>query len=374
VALRRSGKLARLHELSIEPVRERDIVVTDSLDDEDLLSSVDSAFLIEADPAGLHGALPNVYVPFEYTARVKRSTEFVIKQVLLEELLVILLATALFHSLSPTIWIGASFLFVAFFSAYEIGYAENDRIGYITELKPKLSANYHKLKVLSLEPDVWFWVAGLTTVGVLLLGPDVAVSTLERIGLSSTGLPFADQFGVALLWLGIVLLGRGVFFVYNRFPMAWRIFFYLPLHFLKYFGLVLILPSQPAGYALLCAQIVRTWALYAIRRCDGDIELIASQVVRLAFLVMFLIALELALPQSVFADWHTWIILVWCVVRAGPEAKRKLFSQTGLRSGLRSVPSRGGAHHVAPDSPEGKTVRTATSRSRPTPAADKRRK
>ena len=355
-ALRRSGKLARLQGLDIAPVRERDVVVTDSLDDEDLLSSVDGAFLIDPTRAGIRGTLQGVYVPFDYTARVKRSTQFVVKQVFLEELIIILLATAFYYPLSLSVWIGASLLFIAFFAAYEIGYAENDTIGHIAELRPKLSDNYDKLKKISLEPAAWLWVVGLTTLGVLLLGSDIAAAALDRIGLGSSGYELADLLQVALLWFFIVALGRGVFFVYNRLPMSWRLFAYLPLHFVKYFGLVIILPSQPAGYALLYAQIVRTWSLYAIRRCDGNIEIIASQVVRLTFFVMLLIALELALPQGVFGDWHTWVILAWCVVRAAPEAKRKLFSPSGLRSGLRTVTPGGEDQHEAPGRRRGRTL------------------
>jgi hypothetical protein len=317
-------------------VQERDIVVTDSKEDEDLLSCVYSGFLIKPDLEGVGGALQGVYVPFDYTARIKRSTEFVVKQIFLEELVVILLATAFYQPFELSIWIGGTLLFMAFFAAYEIGYAENDRIGYATEIKPKLSQHFDKQQDFSLEPDAWIWVAGLTAVGVVLLGPDLAAAALARIGWGGSESELHSLLGVGLLWIFIVVLGRGVFIVYNRLALSWRVFAYLPLHFVKYFSLVIILPSQPAGYALLLAQIVRTWSLYAIRRCSGDMELIASQTVRLTFFVILLVVLQFALQRAVFLDWHTWVMLAWCIVRAVPEARRKLFSRAGLRSGLRT--------------------------------------
>lgn len=335
-ALRRRGKLHQLRELGIAPNRNRDVVVSDSLDDADLLSSVDNAFLIDPDLTGVQGAFEDVYVPFYYTARVKRSTGFVVKQIFLEELIVILLATAFFQPFSLGVWLGAAAFFIAFFAVYEIGYAENDRIGHISELKPKLSQDYDRFRHVSLEPEAWYWSVALTVTGALLLGPEIASDTLRRLGLVTTGSETLNTVLLMAVWMAIICIGRVVFFVYNRLPMTWRVFAYLPLHFVKYFGLVLILPSEPAGYALLYAQIVRTWSLYAIRRCDGDIEIMASQLVRLAFFLMLLFALALAAPAAhPFEDWHTWIILAWCVVRAIPEARRKLFSREGLRSGLR---------------------------------------
>lgn len=335
-SMRKTGKLARLLELDMCPVRKVDIVITDSLDDEDLLASVDNAFLIDPEIAKTRTTLESAYVPLQYTARVKRSTQFVVKQIFLEELPVVLLATALYQPFAPTIWMGAALLFVAFLVAYEIGYAENDSIGYRNELKPKLSSNYEEHKDTSLEPAAWFWVIGLTISGVLALGPDIATVTLERLSLDIDGSKFGKLMAIAFLWLAIVVLGRGVFFVFNRLSMTWRVFAYLPLHFVKYFALTVLLPSQPVGYVLLFAQIVRTWSLYAIRRCNGDIEMIASQTVRLAFFVLFLVGLELTLDAGIFSDWRTWVILSWCIVRATPEAMRKLFSRKGLRNGLRT--------------------------------------
>lgn len=340
-AIRRSGKLEWLSKLGSAPRRNTDIVISDSLDDADLLASVAHAYRLEPDLTDFRGALRDVYVPFDYTARVKRSPAFVVKQIFLEELVVVLLATAFFQPFSVAVWAGAALLFVAFLVIYEVGYAENDRVGRLIELEPKLAPNFDRMKHAPLEPRAWIWAIGLTGAGIWLLGEELAIEALARFGVDGGAATFALPLAM-LLWLGVVALGRGTFYVYNRLPTAWRVFAYVALHVVKYFGLVVFLPAQAVGYALLCAQLVRTWSLYAIRRCGGDIELIASQVVRLTFLLVLLLALTLAAPGSgALGDWHTWVVVAWCVARAMPEARRKLFSSEGLRSGLRAV-NRGG--------------------------------
>src|SRR5690606_9841462 len=109
------------------------------------LASVDRAYRIEPQHAGVNGALRDVYVPFDYTARVKRSPAFVVKQIFLEELAVVLLATAFLQPFGVGVWAGAILLFVAFLVVYEAGYAENDRVGRRIELEPKLAPGYDAL-------------------------------------------------------------------------------------------------------------------------------------------------------------------------------------------------------------------------------------
>jgi hypothetical protein len=133
------------------------------------------------------------------------------------------------------------------------------------------------------------------------------------------------------LWILVAIVTRVTFFVFNHVPLAWRIFVFFPLHVLKYFAPLVIFSLQPAGYALLSAQVVRTWSVYAVRRCGGDIEFIVSQLIRLMFLLFLLIGLALlSTVESIFGSWQTWVILGWCILRAVPEMKRKLFHRDVL--------------------------------------------
>lgn len=339
--IRDVGKLEVLVEEGFAPSQERDLVITDSMDDADLLGALDHAYLIAPEGTENHNELAGVYVPFFYSARVKRSPEFVVKQMFLEELLIILLATVFFLPFSLSLWIAATLLFVAFLAAYEIGYAENDRIGYLIESRPKLAEDYEQFKDVALEPAAWIWVVGLTLAAIWMLGPQMQADILQRLHLPASGSSTAQIATLCAVWIAIVALGRALFYVYNRMPMIWRVFGYILLHFGKYFSLVILFSSQPVGYALLCAQIVRTWSLYAIRRSGGDMELVASQSIRLAFFALFLVAFDLATPQvSAFAEWHTWAIMLFCIVRAAPEARRKLFNRDVLQNGMRGKNTR----------------------------------
>ena len=334
--VRRDGKLAFLTEQALAPQPAKDVVITDSMDDEDLLESVDHGYLI--DPVGLdnHNELAGVYVPFFYSARVKRSPEFVVKQMFLEELPIILLATVFFHPFSISLWVAATLLFVGFLAAYELGYAENDRIRYLNEARPKLAQDYEQLKDVELQPAAWYWIFALTISGVWMLGRDMQHAALTRLGIDVGGGALAEQLALIVLWLVVVVAGRLLFYFYNRMPMVWRVFGYILLHFGKYFSLVVIFSSQPVGYALICAHIIRTWSLYAIRRSGGDMELVASQSIRLAFFILLLVAFVLAAPSgAALLDWHTWVIVAFCLVRAAPEARRKLFDREALRNGMR---------------------------------------
>ena len=321
--LRKRGKLNALQKLGLVPDEEQDIVITDSLDDEDLINSVQHGFLIESDNYEEARLLQGVYVPFFYSARVKRSTEFVVKQIFLEELFVVLLATAFFLPFAVATWLSVVALFVAFLTAYEIGYAENDRIGYMREKEPKLAQDYERFKGFELEPGAWVWVVCLTVVGITILDIAHVTAALDRLGLLSSQSDPLNRVLLGVFWLGVVFVGRMVFYVYNRLAMVWRIFCYVLLHFVKYFGLILIFPSHPVGYALLSAQIVRTWSLYAIRRCGGDMEKIASQTVRLSFFLMFLTAIELATTMQLYNDWAYLgcVGVVHSAGRTGSETK-----------------------------------------------------
>ncbi len=47
-------------------------------------------------------------------------------------------------------------------------------------------------------------------------------------------------------------------------------------------------------------------------------------------------AFVLAAPSgAALLDWHTWVIVAFCLVRAAPEARRKLFDREALRNGMR---------------------------------------
>ena len=331
-ALRQQGKLAYLKASSAPVDPETDIVITDSdEDDADLLARFKNAFHVNWPNVKTGTVHEGIYVPFYYLAMIKRSPEFFVKSTLLEEYPIFVLAFLLYQPLQWEFVISGSLLFLAFLTVYEIGYHENDHIGVRYEQTPKLSAEFFQQKAYRVEPYAWYWMVALTASAIFILDQEQVEMLLKRIGIAEThSVLFGDAVLIGL-WVLVAILARLNFLVFNHVPLAWRIFVFFPLHLFKYFSPAVIFSLQPAGLALLSAQVVRTWSAYAIRRSGGDPEFSATQLIRLMFLVFLLISFGLLTSfESIFSSWQTWVIIAWCIVRAIPEMKRKLFHRNVL--------------------------------------------
>lgn len=324
---RRQGKTALLHDRGIVLQKDETVVVTDNAQhDADLLAQVAHPCHIVWPEEITEGAFEKAYIPFYYTAVIKRDPGFFIKQVLLEEMAVFLMAFVVAaQTFNLSMLFTLTCFFLAYMVAYEIGYAENDQVGLKKEAAPKLSDNFYKHQNYQTEPYAWYWALALTLVGVLLMDQTATQSAGELLGMGASS---TLQIGAVMtaIWMLIIAAGRGLFWLFNTLPVQWRVYAYLPLHVSKYLGPLLFTLIHPVAYALLAAQLVRTWALYAVRRAGGDIEFLCSQLVRLVFLVLFLLMMGTVQSTSnLWLAWETWAILGWCTLRALPEMRRKLF-------------------------------------------------
>ena len=327
--LRQQGKLAYLADNAIQTDPERDIVITDSdKDDADLLTTYNNGIHIHWPNEKTTGAHAGVYMPFYYLAMIKRSPEFFVKSTLLEEFPIFVLAFLLFQPFQWGFMMGGALLFLAFLIVYEIGYHENDHVGARYEENPRLSKEFLLQQSYRVEPYAWYWMVVISVIAIFLLGQEHISESLVHIGLQ-TEYPAFYGGGILLgLWVFMAILVRLTFFVFNHVPLLWRIFVFFPLHVIKYFSPLVFFSIQPAGFALLIAQVIRTWSAYAIRRCGGDEQVIVSQLVRLMFLIFLLIIFAMLTSfESIFGAWQTWVILAWCVLRTIPEMSRKLLHQ-----------------------------------------------
>lgn len=334
---RARGKVEMLRKAGFEIDPSADIVITDSAkDDADLLAAAQKSHVVEWPEAVTRPAHADAYFPFFYTARIKRSPGFLVKQVFLEELPIILLMFAVLDiALAIPVFILITMLFIAYMLVYEIGYAENDRVGEQTEARPKLSAQYFESKALRMQPDAWVWAAGFTLLGFAIT-PEVERAAIAR----HVGLPGLEGAAIEILalsgiWMGFLMLSRAVFWAFNHVPLAWRVFVYLPLHATKYFGPLIFLAAHPAGVALGLAQMVRTWSMYAIRRAGGDEHLLSSQMVRLCFLAVFSVVIFRVVALTPEEAILLAIAFAFCIARALPEIRRKM---TGTQKKLALAP------------------------------------
>ncbi|MEO1661411.1 MAG: hypothetical protein AAFR51_10520 [Pseudomonadota bacterium] len=264
--------------------------------------------------------------PFYYMAKIKRTPGFLLKQVFLEEFWIVLLAFGIFLlPLNLTVFLSLCFLFAAMLSVYEIGYAENDRIGKRKEATPKLSQSFEDLGDFIIAPYAWLWALVFTTIGVFVLGDRVQGAALERLGLSDLGAGLAGDAAMIAIWLGLIGMSQLIFAAFNSAPLFWRVYLYVPLHVSKYLAPAIFFTTGLVGAVFLAAHIVRTWSLYAIRRAGGDMDFVASQFIRLVFLILILTLMSLTQPAAeIWSAWQTWLILAFCVLRAVPELYRKM--------------------------------------------------
>lgn len=332
---RARGKVSLLARAGLVINPDTDIVVTDSAkDDADILAATARGHVIQWPLANTGPGLSNSYFPFFYTARIKRTPGFLVKQVFLEELPVILI---MFGSLyGPMIlpsFVSVVLLFVSYMLIYEIGYAENDRVGERTEAEPKLSKAYFKHRNFRLEPDAWIWAAGISLAAFAAVLPDMRKGMLERVLLDGFVTPEWSVPALAAIWMLFLAAARTAFFVFNHVPLAWRVFVYLPLHASKYFGPLLFLPIHPGGVALGLAQIVRTWSMYAIRRAGGDEHILSSQMVRLNFLIVFSVVVFAITPLTPTEASLLALSFVFCIVRAIPEVRKKMTGESARLPG-----------------------------------------
>ena len=318
---RRLGKIAMLETHGRIP-GPKDVLMTDNLDDDaDIDAAVGETIHVEADHDSYAYRQP--YIPFFYTAKIKRTPGFFIKQVLLEELPIVLLAFGLpTFAWNPSLWACLVLLFLALILTYELGYAENDRVGELKESDPKLSKSYFKYRNYQLFPHAWIYALGLTVLGLLVLGTEGRALALDHIYVSPD-LPLWQ--GIAVLsaaWLGVMVLARLVFWAFNQAPLLWRVYIYAPLHMVKYLGFVVFFSIPAAGLILIYAHIVRTWSLYAVRRSGGSVDFLLSQAVRTVFLI-FGFGVLMEIDPGLVLNWPAMAMLAFCFVRAFPEILKK---------------------------------------------------
>lgn len=328
---RREGKISMLEQHGIIPTA-HDVLYSDNLvDDADLAACVGTVVEVKADHDSY--VYPQPYFPFFYTAKIKRDPRFFVKQVLLEELPIVLLAFGLTTlAFDPGLWAGLIMLFLAMILSYELGYAENDRVGARKEAAPKLTKNFFRYRAYKMLPHAWIFAGIFTVIGVAALGSGHMELAMQRLGLRSDLGYWVNLFSLSALWMAVMATARLVFYAFNHAPLLGRVYLYAPLHIVKYLGLIVLLPISAVGLLLVYAHIVRTWSLYAIRRAGGDIHFLCSQSVRTIFL-MFGLGLMAYMSPELLLNWQTLIIVLFCVVRSMPELMRKQHHSTQNRHG-----------------------------------------
>ncbi|GAB4527669.1 MAG: hypothetical protein Tsb0014_08580 [Pleurocapsa sp.] len=324
---RHRGKLAMTLEALGEKAVSNAIAITDSLEDLPLLKQVSKPLYTIWPQASYTPAMANIYLPFLYLEKAKRPGDKYIFKVILGDDLIILLLALNFVTTVPPIGkiIGLILLLFSFWCIYESGYLENDLIAEKFEASPVLSDTYQNYKNLIKWWHPWLW--GLIFAAMGIFGGQIHLDINHVIKFDTLNYSSGKIF---FNWFCFLIIVRSLFSIYNHLNKASRVWVYLLLQIVRYFGFMLVFSTNVIGTILLVSQTLSRWIPYAIYRYVGGkkdnwpLEF-PRHSLRLSIYLFLLIALAFGTPNlSMLRDPQALIITVFCLLRASTQLKRIL--------------------------------------------------
>ena len=311
--LRKEGKAASLLR-HFGPDRLRNaLAITDSEADRDLLDASGKGFLVQWPDAHYEQAGLRPLMPFVYLQRVKRPDENYLRNAILgHDLPVLLLAYAAVSS-SPLSAAGALLLYVlAFFTAYEIGYHENDRLGLLIERSPKVSRNYHTLGKNFSPAFAWSVAVLMGGVASLLAAP--SLSWIPSV--AGTDLGFFAVWGAFILFM---LTARLLFRWQNVIEPQGRIVPMLGLQVARVLGYALIFPTSIIGALFCVAHGFSRWIPYVVYRFGGSRRDVPVHLTCLFLLTLFAVPLAIGGDLHAILNWQSGLIFAYSAIRAAKD-------------------------------------------------------
>jgi hypothetical protein len=295
---RRDGKLALVFSQLESDLIARSIVITDSLDDRNLLDRCAVPCLVKWDGAEFRPAVKNrIYLPGDYLAKVKQPNSFARQRLVKETLAIWLIAALTSEASSPALLAGLMLLFLSFWSAYEAGYHDNDRCAARYEDDPGLTAEAMAFQ------DPWFeWKAWISA-AIFGVGGILLISGWDR--------PVAF-----LIWASTLLALRATYWLYNRIDKDTRIWLYLLLQGFRYTAFVGLVAIGPVGWAVCLSTIIPAWMDYVNYRYSRrygiqSFPTTPTRAYRLAVLCMLLVPIIMLGGFSAIWTLATPVALVW---------------------------------------------------------------
>jgi hypothetical protein len=200
-AERAAGKLSLLSTVLGQGRIWRSLVLTDSAQDRPLLETCALPLHTVWPQARFQPAFSNVYLPGQYLSRVKRPGErYISRSILQDDFAVWVLASLGFTLAQPLLhFAGLLCLLLSFWSIYECGYVDNDRVADQFEREPKLTREYREAPVATPRWAPWVWALLSGAAGAALLrGADL------------------EGLYAFTAWVAVLLATYSVFLIYNR--------------------------------------------------------------------------------------------------------------------------------------------------------------
>jgi hypothetical protein len=301
---RREGKLrVVVRAIGNDAVR-RSLVLTDSREDEPLLSACATPLRTEWPQARFERAFSTQYLPGQYLSQIKRPGErYIARGILQEDFALWVLASVALSTQPVAHVLGLLLLLISFWAIYEAGYVDNDRIAARFEHEPKLSRAFGKVEIATPRVGPWVWAIATGIAGVALL----------------KGFTSAAALGL-MAWLGILLITAGAFALYNRFDKNTRIWWYAGLQLARSAAFIVLVPIHLVGAIAIGAHVLAKWMPYYIYRVGGKSWPESSHFLpRLLFFVLLSVLIGFAAGFSSLWSWSAAALLAWNVYRARQE-------------------------------------------------------
>ena len=300
------GKLGLAVDALGEDTVRRGLVLTDSIDDLPLLDACARPLRTVWPDARYRSALSDVYLPGRYLSRIKRPGErYIVRSIVQEDFAFWLLSSFGLAAFPPAHAAGLLFLLLSFWTIYECGYVDNDRIATRYETEPKLSAAFRETPVATPRWEPWIWALTSGTVAILLLRWPAPPAPTD----------FAK-------WFGVLLATHGWFLLYNRFDKPTRVWLYAGLQLARTAAFVVLVPIAAIGTVALGAHVVAKWLPYYVYRFGGsDWPEAHVPLTRLLFFVVMALLLALTQGPSALMTWTAAALLGWNLFRARADLR-----------------------------------------------------
>lgn len=306
-----SGKYNRLRNtVGIDEIA-NSIVITDSLNDVKLLQVASQPYLIQWTQAKYTQAMTAAYAPFLYVVKFKHDLKYVLHGILMDQWLILVLASSWIAPQPILHAIGLLFLVASFWCIYELGYYENDCVAERYEKNPNLR------DTASARPEApiiqpWIWASLFAVPGFLLL----QWAMMEEINLTMSAAVLQKTLWMALCWFSILLSTRLVYWMFNHIDKRTRVWPYLLLQYSRLPAFAILVLVSPAGTILLSTQTLISWICYIVYRYQGKIDEVPHAILRLVTLCFLMTMLAISNGMASILTWQTAAIFGFCMIRS----------------------------------------------------------
>lgn len=303
---RLAGKLAAVNATAGGDVVSHSLLLTDSMDDADILAACHTPMRVVWPEARFVDAFESTYIPGQYLSRVKRPGQQYLYKVIIRDDFVFWVLASISLALNPfTHMIGLALLAVSFWAIYEWGYVDNDQVGARHEDDPHLSDAFLQGGVKFSTTLAWLWATVFGVAALFLLH-----------------WPVKPVVGDYLGWTGVLLSTYGCYLLYNRLNKPTRIWLYGLLQLLRIAAFVAVVHVTIVGAVALCAYTIARWIPYLhYRTVGGDWVEGYMYTIRLMMFVVITGLMTSALGLHILLDWTALALLLWNVFKARHELK-----------------------------------------------------